>query len=221
LLRAARGLVFVSGELAERFRRYGKPGIVVSNGVDLSRYPPLPAAAHPHPRAIFLGSPYPWNGIERLLALARALGDWQFDLVGHDVADLGSSVPPNVHCHGRLDRRDYMPLLSRADIAFGPLALYRKGLDEASPLKVREYLACGLASVIAHRDSDFSAQVPFLLRLPNAPTDGRDIADEVSRFGEQWKGRRVPRAEIHHLDVRQKEVRRIEFFDHVLRKRAG
>jgi hypothetical protein len=106
-------------------------------------------------------------------------------------------------------------------VAFGPLALYRKGLDEASPLKVREYLACGLASVIAHRDSDFSADVPFLLQLPNAPSDDQNVAARVRRFGERWKGHRVPRTEIGHLDVRYKEIRRIEFFDQVLTKRAG
>lgn len=215
LLRSAKGLVFVSQELAAKFRHYGKAGIVVSNGIDLSRCRPLPARGGGSPRLIFVGSPYPWNGIDKLVTLARCWPQCRFDVVGYDRSDLPAEVPDNVHCHGHMCRDQYEPLLSRADVALGPLALERKGVQEASPLKVREYLASGLPAVIAHRDSDFPGLTPFLLQTPNNGSNAADVVDAIRPFVDEWKGRRVPRPAIGHLDAQLKEARRFEFLREV------
>lgn len=52
-------------------------------------------------------------------------------------------------------------------MAVSSLALHRDGLNEASPLKTREYLVAGVPVLTAYRDTDFLRGAPFLLQLPN------------------------------------------------------
>ncbi len=76
----AAGVVAVTGELAARFR---EPVAVVANGADPDAVPRLPAPANERPRAVFAGSPsMAWHGVDRLIELARALPEVDFDLVG-------------------------------------------------------------------------------------------------------------------------------------------
>src|SRR5205807_8242905 len=120
------------------------------------------------PSLVYSGSPWQcWQVLDKLVQLAVAEPDWQFDVIGPRAAEL-RGAPENVAVHGFLDRERYAPLYARADVAVGQLALHRRGVDENSPLKVREYLAYGLPVISGHRDPDFPSPEPwFLLRLPN------------------------------------------------------
>lgn len=120
--------------------------------------------------------------------------------------------------HGRLDRRDYEPLMYQADVAIGTMALYRKGMNEASPLKVREYLAYGLPVIIGYQDTDFPESVPFLLQLTNASGNLEHHLAEIDAFVQNWRGKRVLREQIQHLDNRVKEIVRLEYMDRIRKK---
>ena len=198
------GVVCVTRELAGSF---GGRVEVVANGADPDAVPTLPAPANERPRAVFVGSPgMPWHGVDRLLELAGALPEMDFDLVGPEPG----SVPANVSVHGRLDGDAYWAVLARADIAFGSLAMERAGLREGCPLKVREYLLAGLPTVIAHEDTDFPGELPWYLARYGG-------ADQVRRFVEAVRGRRAPRDELEaRLSWRTKEAARLAFFEQVL-----
>lgn len=99
-----------------------------------------------------------------------------------------------------------------AHIAIGTLGLHRKSMNEASPLKVRHYLALGLPVISAHTDTDFNRGAPFLLTLPNEENNVLPNLSLIDRFVEEWRGRRVTRNDIKHLDYRYKEHARLEFF---------
>lgn len=216
VLRRAAGLVAVAEGIAARLAHFGRPTRVIGNGIDLAAFPPLAAASGSVPRLVFLGSPgCPWHGVDKMVALAERLPRCHFDLIG---VDAGSAARrrPNVSLHGLLGRREYLPLLARADVAIGSLAFHRIPIADASPLKVREYLACGLPTIIGCRDSDFPRPVPFLLQLPNTPDNVVAHVDRIHRFVAAWRGRRVPRDEIAHLDVRVKEAQRLAFIRSLL-----
>lgn len=218
ILRAACGMVFVTREIVDRFSQYEKPSLVVGNGIDLFQYPQLPAPKNPNPRLVFMGSPGAlWHGVDKILWLAPHFVQWQFDLIGVGPADLNVELPPNVSAHGPLNRAQYKELMARADAAIGTLALHRKQMNEASPLKVREYLAYGLPTIIGYRDTDFPRPVPYLLQLPNTPSNVVDHVPMIEQFVEAWRGKRVNRKEIAHLDLGLKERERISFFHRVLR----
>lgn len=225
ILGAARGLVFVTGELqrSSSFARYrGTPSVVVANGIDLRSA--IDQTPSERARAIFLGSPrQAWHGVDKLAGLARALSsELDVDLVGYSLAELQMNVPDvpaNVHVHGHLRREAYEPLLATADVGFGTLALHRKGMDEAAPLKVREYLEAGLPVVIAYDDPDLAEVEPWwLLRLPNDEGNTEREVGRIRDFIESVRGRRVPSGEVAPLISWQaKERRRLEFLSQVAR----
>jgi hypothetical protein len=200
---AAAGLVCVTNELARMLSGYGKPTVVVANGFDAARVRWSPAPANERARAIFVGSPrMPWHGVDRLLELAGALPHVDFDLVGPDP----HGIPANVTAHGVLAEEDYFPLLARADVAIGSLAMERAGLTEGCPLKVREYLLAGLPTVVGYDDTDFLGRDPwFLLKSTGA--------DEIRRFIERVHGRRVPREDVAHVTAAAKERQRLAFLE--------
>ena len=94
-------------------------------------------------------------------------------------------------------------------------------MKEASPLKVREYLALGLPVIIKYHDSDFLGPKPYILQLPNDGRPLKDFATELNDFLSLWADSRVPRSEITHLDVSTKEKIRLEFLQTVLDESAN
>jgi hypothetical protein len=93
-------------------------------------------------------------------------------------------------------------------------------MEEACPLKVREYLAYGIPTIIGYKDTDFPNGAPFLLCLPNTPDNVEKNLDRIEAFVLSWKGKRVPRSEIEHLDLKVKEEKRIIFIEEVLAGRG-
>ena len=145
----------VTRELARRPAIVGldRPLSVLPNSIDLAAYPELPAPDNPSPRLVFIGSPrLAWAGVDKIARLAAHVPQWRFDVVGPAPAEL-SGAPANVFVHGPLERDAYLPLMAQADVAIGPLALHRKGLSEASALKVAEYLAYGIPVILGSAET--------------------------------------------------------------------
>jgi glycosyltransferase involved in cell wall biosynthesis len=228
LLSRARGLVFVTRELARspHYTSYGKPGEVIANGIDLSTIPPAPPADNARPRVVFLGSArQAWHGVDKIVWLAGAMPEADFDIVGYRTAEmqevLGSDwvAPPNLNVRGVLARADYEPIIASADLAIGTLALHRKNMEEACPLKVREYLAYGIPVVIAYDDTDLEGSTPwYLLRLPNREDNVQVALESIRGFLADVRGRRVPRDEIaDRVGSEAKERRRLAFIERCAR----
>lgn len=218
LLRAAAGIVAVSGELAARLAWTGRPMLVVANGIDLAAYPQLPAPANERPRLFFIGSPHcPWHGVGEIAALAQAQPDWDFEIVGLAPGEWPAQTP-NVRLHGQLPAAQYERLMAQADVALGSMAWYANGMAEACPLKVREYLACGLPVIVGYQDTDFPDGSPFLLSVPNRPGALLAARDQVAAFIATWRGRRVPRTAVQCLASEAKEARRLDFFATLLHR---
>jgi len=218
LLSRVDGLVCVTEELARSpdFTTFGKPTVTIGNGVDLERMRELPPAHNERARVVFLGSArQQWHGVDKISLLAERMPEADFDVVGYPAALVDFPVPSNMRVHPPLTQEDYEPLLARADLAIGTLALHRKNMREACPLKVREYLGHGLPVVIAYEDTDFAGEDPwFLLRLPNEESNVRENVDAVRSFLERVRGRRVDRGDVaERIGSQAKERRRLEFLE--------
>lgn len=211
ILRGARGIVAVTHEIAASVERFGRPMLVLGNGVDFRTIQPVPATTATKPRLLFIATRLdePWHGYDKLMRLAAAFPEWQLDVIG---AGPSPDTPTNVAMHGFLRQTEYQSILASADVGIGPLALHRKHMDEACPLKTREYLAAGLAVIAAHRDPDFVGSVPFLLELPNHQHNIENSLPALRAFVQQWHHRRVDRSLVEHLDTRSKEKARLDFF---------
>lgn len=139
-----------------------------------------------------------------------------FDVIGDLAVNSAQVLPDNIEFHGVLPRSSYQTLMSRADVAIGTLGMHRKDMEEASPLKVREYLAYGIPTIIGYRDTDFPGEYPWLLRLANTPDNVAAGLGEIRDFVARMKGVRVPREAVEHLDVRRKERARLDFMESTL-----
>ena len=216
-LQTASGLVFVSRELSRHssFSRFTKARTVIGNGIDLNRFDILPAPSNLSPRLAFMGSPsIPWQGLEDILSLARIRPSWNFDLIGPRPAP--GATPPNVTAHGELRDSLYRPILARADVGISTLAWHRNKMNEASPLKSREYFALGLPVIGAYEDTDISGGSGVYLRLENRPLAIVDAVLEVEAFIKRWQGHRVQHEQVCSLDSGVKEQQRLVFLQSTL-----
>jgi glycosyltransferase involved in cell wall biosynthesis len=216
VLRCARGIVCVTNELAasKHISSFTGPTVVIGNGVDLAAVPHLPAPRNERPRLAFLGTRgESWQGVDKVAALARAMPGCDFDVVGYTERDLEEAPPDNLTVYGKLMRAEYETVLAKVDVGIGTLALHRKRMEEASPLKVREYLAHGIPVIAGYNDSDFTGTSPwFMLRIPNTEDNVHSHHAEIRAFVERVRGRRVPRAEVDEvIGAHAKERARLTF----------
>jgi hypothetical protein len=214
------GFTTLTNELAGWLGEYNKPIAVIGDGIDLEEVAPLPPAGNGTPILVcFATKPFPWIALDKIFFLASKFPSWRIEIIGLSL-DQGNwiNVPDNVLFHGFLGKDVYHQILASADVAIGTLGLHRIGLNEMAPLKLREYLAYGLPSITAYRDTDFYEGAPFILDLPNEEDNILPNLDRIEEFVMQWKGKRVPRESVDHIDIVRKEDLRLEFFRMILDK---
>jgi glycosyltransferase involved in cell wall biosynthesis len=217
LFRSAAGVVSVTEELVRLVEPYGRPTVVIANGIELAEIEPLPPSTSTRPTLVFSGTPgQAWHGVDKLVALAEAAPELDVILLGLEPRP---SLPPNLEAHRYLAREEYEPLFRRADAALGTAALHRKGMNEACALKVREYLAYGLPVVLPYEDTDLVGLDDwFLLRVPNEERNLVDHAGEIVAFVRGVHGRRVPREAVgERIGAEAKERRRLAFLSGLAR----
>jgi hypothetical protein len=95
-------------------------------------------------------------------------------------------------------------------------------MDEASPLKSRQYLAHGVPFISAYADTDITAS-DFQLQLPNADNNITPNLDRIERFVAQaFRNKdlryRARRFAEEKLDISVKETERLNFICSVVRQ---
>lgn len=191
------GAVAVTGELADRLQVRGliAPTAVIANGIAVHEIPWQPPqvwdGVGPLRLLFASGIFWPWQGLDRLLAgiLQAPPGVVQVHLAGQVVRPIDRALwercqrerPGQVVAHGPLTRADLATVAQEVHGAVSTLALHRKGMAEACPIKSREYLARGLPLVAAYRDPDVPAELPGILTVP-ATEDPLDVLALVSAW---------------------------------------
>jgi glycosyltransferase involved in cell wall biosynthesis len=216
-LKHATGFVFVSNELLEckNFTGYPHPGIVIPNGIDLSKIQPVEAPRNARPRLGFIGTPnMTWHGVDKLIRLAILCPELDIDVIGMDNLDDGVVKPTNLFFHGYLDKDRSREVLSRDDVGLGTLALHRKAMNEASSLKTREYLAYGIPTILPYQDSDLDdLTIDTIQKIPNSEDNIEQNWKEIRDFAIKMQGKRVNRDLIARLiGSDHKEIARLKFF---------
>lgn len=216
LFQHAAGLVFVTEELSNRqhFKIFNKPKIVIGNGIELNCFPLTPPPRNQQPQLTFMGSEgMPWHGIDKIEVMAELLPMFNFNIIG----TTGISNRSNLKYHGFLTGDKYLSILAKTDIGIGTLALHRVRMNEATPLKVREYLAVGLPVIIGYHDTDLSDNMEFILEIPNCERNVIKNIELIKNFVYDMHGFRVDREKIKFLDYKFKENLRLEFFERILK----
>lgn len=212
IINAVKGFVTVTNEIGQQFHAYKKPIEVIANGIRPINKITASNSTKKSIDLIFVGSPgQPWQGEDAVVHMAALLPEFNFHIVGF--YDDDHPAQSNVHFYGYLNKQELSELYQNMDIGIGTLALYRKGMKEACPLKVREYLSWGLPIIIGYDDTDFK-DVPFALNIGCYANNVSEHIDEIRNFIIQWKGKRVSEDMYMPLiGVEFKERRRLAFFD--------
>lgn len=174
LLARAAGIIGVTDELRRRLQTSsGSPSsLVVGNGIAVedtpfTGYRPFNGDVL---EVVFSAARFwPWQGLDRLLA-GLCLHRGPPRVVLHLLGDASGFEQGISRCissavavvrHGVLDSAQADSIYRRAHLGISTLALHRKGMTEACPLKSREYCARGLPFVHAYHDPDLAPNLPW------------------------------------------------------------
>lgn len=186
VLAEADGVVCTSGPVRRHILDLtdgGLPLRVVENGVvyeHFVRSRPSPAEYRdiPEPRAVYVGSMDDRFDRGAVVRAASSLSSCQFVLIGppEGATDELRSAP-NVHLLGPRPFDDLPAYLQHADAGLIPLSDHPAN-DGRSPMKLYEYLACGLP-VVARRTSELGRRDVPGLRLYDGRPDFAATLEEV------------------------------------------
>jgi len=226
-LKKVNGFVFMTDELGSSgsFSRFHGPACTIPNGADVEDFPFRENTNNLQPNLVFVGSPgQAWHGLDKIWWLAKQLGHCKFHIVGPSRAEceaVWSDLPENVELHGYLSADKTAEVVSGADVGIGTLALHRKGMSEACPLKVRQYLAQGVPVIAGYKDPDIPESCSFYLQIPNHEANIQESIDDIGDFIARVKASKSVRLEARtfaeeNLSFSAKEERRLSFFERVL-----
>lgn len=167
IIKRSAGIVAVTPEIATyecaRADILNKPVLIYPNGV-LLKEPVLEDLRQTIPELLFVASNFvPWQGLDRLYeSVSNSSKQCRIHLVGTipSPLQLKVSTEPRFKCHGRLTTREIQSLSTQCSLGLSSLALHRKNMKEACPLKVREYLALGLPVYGNYKES-FAPDFPY------------------------------------------------------------
>jgi len=169
-IRQADYVVASAESLAERLKpmRDGKPLLTLRNGVDFDFWNKdaamPPEYAHiPGPRAIYVGAMDDWFDVPLFLKLAESLPEVSFVMIGQRPKSFASDCrAANVHWLGSRPRDQVQAYVRHAQVGIIPFR--RNELIECvCPLKLYEYMACGLPVVAARWEELERMQSPATL----------------------------------------------------------
>lgn len=166
-------LIAVTNEIGQAYSRYGKSYICMPNSIEnlslldqsissnsiREHYFSIPLTADV-PQFVFIANRFsPWQGLDILFnSVSSATQSFKIHIVGNTMNQ--SSDDTRLIFHGTLDPASLNSVYACCSVGLSCFALYRKGMKEACPLKVREYLSYGLPVYAGHLDI-FPSSFPF------------------------------------------------------------
>ncbi len=199
-LRLVEGVVCVTGEIASyeknRARKNQLRTYIYPNGILVDSRRTLGFGEQRFvPEILFVANNFvPWHGLDLLLAdISNSHRRFVLHIVGAVSSEL---ISDHIHdkriiLHGKKFGRDLEVLMQRSWIGLSSFALFRKGMQEACTLKVREYLLEGLPVYSGHKDG-FPPWFSYY-------REGPPLIDEILDFAESMK--HVPPKEVREASL--------------------
>lgn len=211
----ANGIVTVTEELKRSIPCSDIPIRVIPNGATLTGRPSTSSSQSTRPKAIMLasGSQY-WQGIDKVEKLAQILADIDFYIIGVKRANT-----KNLYYTSYLTGSELDSLISKADVGISTLALHRKGMNDACPLKSRTYMSRGLPFIYAYNDPDIADEHEYFLKIPNTEDNIEQSALQIRDFIKMaTEHRNQIRNKVFsygasYISQTEKEKERLAFFD--------
>ena len=210
------GFIGVTKEIGHQFEKYSKPIRTISNGIEIKNREII-IPVNDRAQIIMVCSPnMSWHGEDKFVRMAGLLSQFDFHIVGPAQPEQPTGIR-NIYFHGYKSGIELNELYTSMDIGVGTLALHRKNMEEACPLKVREYAALGLPMILGYYDTDLSDKnFDFVLQIENVEDNIENNIQLIRDFILTWKGKRIPLEVIKpSVSISEKEKLRLEFFQQI------
>jgi glycosyltransferase involved in cell wall biosynthesis len=188
-----------------RERSKGKP-FLLSHGVDfthVSSAPQQSASLQCHcnrPIVGFFGALSPWLDFELICDLARSRPEWSFVLIGPADVDISRlAALPNLFLPGKIPYDKLPAYAASFDVALIPF-LVNDLTVSVNPLKLMEYLACGLP-VVSTRLPEVARYGDFVYLADTAVEFGAAISQALAEDSEALREKRRTLARGHSWDA--------------------
>ncbi len=161
--------ISVTEEIAEyQKKRYSKSNFVSSNSIDITKFSVRNKVENLDNGLnlfMLIGFGNEWHGVDRLInSVTQYMGSLRINIylignIRNEDLELVNCEKPNVEITvmNKKTKVELNSILEIMHIGIGSLGLFRIGLNEASPLKVREYLASGFPIIIGYKDTDVAS----------------------------------------------------------------
>jgi len=210
----------VTDEITNYQKRYDKAGSVlfrtIGNGIDVSDKPQAKVSPYPDRKInlLYVGNVFPHHGLDRLIrGIASYNGGYEikFSLIGN-----GSHLQylKQLVTHFQIEESvefvepkygsELHSYFDWAHLGIGALGIHRKGLTEASALKLRDYAARGIPFVLSGKDPDFVDYPGIQNYFYKVPLDDSPIdIEQVINFSKKLYG--------SYKEIFSKELRNFSF----------
>lgn len=157
-VRNATGIIGVTNEIVDyelnRSKGMTKPAYVYPNGITYVNTIIQDYRCKKHPELLFVANFSAWHGLDLLLeSVSESSDQFTLHLVGNVPQSLLSLAnDPRIKMHGSLDSGQIAGLSRQCWVGLASLAMFRNKMNQACPLKVREYLMLGLPVYAGYQD---------------------------------------------------------------------
>ncbi|ODS09948.1 glycosyltransferase [Vibrio scophthalmi] len=215
--------VFVTNELKKSTLSIlkNKPkSVVIGNGYDFVAPIKFITNSIERVKLVFAISPgQDWQGVDRLLDIAAKIPEFDFYIVGEDGIN-----KDNVFFLGYVTGEKLKSIYLQSHIGVSTLALDRKSMTEACPLKSREYMYYGLPCFGNYIDTDFivdEVDNRFLYMKLSDISDIDRSAAEIREFSDAWVSDSCYKNIVHStardvISDERKEIIRLKLFNDIL-----
>ncbi len=179
-IKSFRALIAVTPEILDyeiKRSNFSGPTRFFPNSIDLDSYQNferMPSPEEETPVQVVMVSTYfsKWQGLDILLEQIENNTDlppFELHLAGKISPDSIDRCKrePRIKFHETLTSEQLFELYQSMDLGIGSLAVTKKGMTQATALKVREYLAAGLPLVLNYDDPAIPKDFPYVLYQEN------------------------------------------------------
>jgi hypothetical protein len=222
ILKEIKFAIAVSNEILDSLKKtcHSCNGFVLSNSIDTRNYFPrtqIIEAKTVLKLFMLVGFNANWHGVERLIKSAfNYKGNRKIEVYifgeTHELLKLSTKKLQNIEfifCHTQ-SKEELDSHLHDKHIGIGTLSAHLKSLFEASPLKVREYIARGFPIIIGYEDTDLSCthqidKMIYKVKNDNSLIDFQSVVDWYDSLNkiENWPAK-IQKFAAQKLDTSMK-----------------
>jgi len=167
-------IVYSAKSLEDYVKKYKNKIHYVPNGVDINHFinssknMPDDLKNIPKPIAIYIGAIDDWFGLDFLYEVAIKCKDISFVLIGDPVIDISKlNKAPNFYLLGRKNYNLIPQYLNNSEVGIITFNVNHPVVDTVNPIKLYEYMACGLPVVsTSWKELELINSPAFLAKSP-------------------------------------------------------